>query len=228
MAFRKEGVIIFKYCYSRAGSAHIRRGIENQDALCTAENENYAVLALADGVGSCEMAAAGARSTVETVCDYLLVPAVAEMEDRKLVSLLMDEVLCRLSCLARRDGRAISDYASTLAVCLINKKTGTVRSFSLGNSAVYLSGTASCRRVCRSTPFFTTTLGAANAVERAGFRLMPHQKLILCSDGFLELMSNSELSLRCQSPQAFRAMADAGEPDDDCSFIIASHGGDQL
>lgn len=220
-------------CYQKTGRHHLDRGEPCQDRLCVREDDTHLVLALADGATACVHSRTGARVASETGSDYVLrYGAVLQgCTPKKAAALLLEEIRYHLQRQADREGGDLADYASTLLICRICKKSGDVTVFSLGDDTLFLLGDGKVtpavrpRRRWGGCPL-TVTEDACRAMEMHSLRQGPRERLLLGSDGFVDLFRDRETAvlLRREMGQGnfenIKATIDGLQNMDDCSFLV--------
>lgn len=174
--------------FTAVGTCHKYKDIINQDALAAIDNEQYSIIALADGVSSCARAREGAQEACRAVTELLESnPEYFMQTTEKLRSqVVIEHVMNALSKLAG-DSDPVS-LSSTLSFALLDKCKGKVLLFQLGDGLVV--GCQDYRVCCLIQPdrdtngiCVTTTHGAA---ERCYSRICDCKKgdaFMLMSDG---------------------------------------------
>lgn len=216
--------------YQKTGSHHLDRGEPCQDRFCVREDDAHLVLALADGASACARSRTGARIASETGSEYVLRygTQLTQCPPEKAAALLLEEVCYHLRRQAVEDERDISEYASTLLICRLNKNTGELLVFSLGDDTLFLLGEGKLipavtpRRRWGGCPL-TVTEDASRAMTVRELRLAPKEMLMMCTDGFTGLFPQAGETLResmrqCDFEQ-IKAAIDGMENKDDCSFL---------
>ena len=175
---------------SVVGQVHRERGLANQDCVMVAEGDERAVYALADGVSGCAAGGTGARLVCERLCNRLLDPSLPLFDES--TERLAKEILgCALEALsedARVSGIAVDEYASTLCLALVDRKSERVLLFQLGDSLIFVEkGGELCARLGEvnegSLTVCTTTLDAHLAVSIRLLTPLEYDSITMLSDG---------------------------------------------
>lgn len=154
-----------------------------------------------------------------------------DSDEKKVKSIILDNIQHAIEKQAELDGFYPKDYASTLSFVCFNKKTNEVLTFSLGDSRIYrirddevehINQTVAHdhNRVCSTVSF-----GAQREAVLESFIMTEGDRFLLCTDGMWK-MAEAEglLVLLCSS-------CDGGvlvdrlmqcKIKDDCSFLLAA------
>lgn len=120
---------------SVAGRAHERRGVGNQDAFAAATAaDGSLLLAVADGAGSAERSAEGARVAADTAVASLAAGGALDSGARLLAA--FRQARSAVSRKAERSGIPVREYASTLL--LVCAGADSVGALQLGDGAVVI------------------------------------------------------------------------------------------
>lgn len=214
--------------YQKIGEYHTAVGQECQDALLFWEDERFAVIAAADGVTACPNAREGAQLTCRGTADFVRreQERIFGFSHRALAYLLTNHILYCLEQQTGKAGTPLEDYASTLAAAVLDKQTGQVRLFNLGDGTVLsltregLKAQLAPRRR-RGQPCQITTQGAVQAMEVAAVSLEMGDTLILCTDGVPDTLGSLTVA-DCLTGSDFRrldTLLDRAANMDDCSYI---------
>ncbi len=176
--------------YSKTGSYHKALEEENQDYVCSLDNEEFTAIMLADGATACKKGLDGARLACEAAA-YMINTEGAALFDYpygKSAYLLTEEILYNLEC-SKDESADISEYGSTFMLAMLEKKTGRALLVNLGDGAVILSEEKKLSVVMPPVrygrnPCLTTTKGADRAMNIKTGYLHLNEKIVLCSDGF--------------------------------------------
>lgn len=215
---------------STVGRLHRERGLANQDCVMAVEGDERAVYALADGVSGCAAGGAGARLVCERLCDRLLHPTLALFDESP--ERLGREILgCALEALeeaSKTSGIAVEEYASTLCLALVDRKSERVLLFQLGDSLIFIEkGGELCARLGEvnegSLTVCTTTQDAHLAVSVRLLTPTEYDSITMLSDGAWRpfyrdraafARAVSTLQARDGASLIRRIEAESDEPDD--------------
>lgn len=174
--------------YSAPGSYHLMRNVSNQDAISTYENEEYTIIALADGVSSCSRAQEGAQEACRAVTELLnrnpeyFLQAPAQF----VANNVLDYILAALKNLTVNDD--LEPLSSTLSFVLLNKVNQKVLLFQLGDGLTVGRHDQRCR--CLIQPdsrdggtCATTTRGAAACCHILNLDCEQGDAFMLLTDG---------------------------------------------
>ena len=106
------------------GANHGDGAGENQDALCHAQNKEFCVISLADGVSTCREAKCGAEIASSAITNLLLKKGdyFLEFGNEQIAELALSHILYELKERAENDSQNLEDYSSTVASVLVDKK----------------------------------------------------------------------------------------------------------
>lgn len=115
---------------------HEVNGLPNQDRVFYSENADAVFLAVADGVTACKNSGKGAQIACESAAKIMLeeVDYIFRSDEEKIAYILLSYIQDKI---LQEDENGQS-YASTLSFVCINKKTGKVMTFELGDSCIFL------------------------------------------------------------------------------------------
>ena len=218
--------------YQKTGKYHLEAGIDNQDAVFEAESGSAKIIAIADGVSCCENSKKGAEAACKAVSKIMLEETeyMFSSGTEKVKGLLFAYVYKKIREEAEKNGHTPESYSSTLAFVCINKISGEVMTFVLGDSLVYRISEGEMSLACSpqlsgdSKTYTTTTEGAEQIIEINTF--MPKEKLcfLLATDGAWKCFySGGVMSEKAQ--MAVRegniiGYLEAQECSDDCSIVM--------
>lgn len=202
--------------FTAAGTHHTREGVENQDAYAAAENEQYSVAVLADGVSSCSQARRGAQLACDTVARLLLgcPDFFMNATHDEIVRVILRNVLHALETEAAADGLDAAEYSSTLSFALHEHATGAALLFQLGDGLILGCRGEDCIPLIqpgtsRNGTCVTTTRNAKLQCVTRFLTDEEAESIVLLTDGaWRSLVSIGELH-----PDAARALC-SGEYDD--------------
>lgn len=182
---------------SRAGTHHSDGNGENQDALCHAQNKNFCVISLADGVSTCREAKCGAEIASRAITNLLLKKGdyFLEFENKKIAELALSHILFELKKRADHDSQKLEDYSSTVASVLVDKKKKRILCFNLGDGIIMATGKGKCRVLATpadssSDCCVTTTQNAITMASVKMFDANAVDSIVICSDGAWRQMFN--------------------------------------
>lgn len=174
--------------FSSIGSNHRKAGVENQDALAAMEDDQYSIVALADGVSSCRRAREGAQAACDAAVSLLygkpefFLCSAPETTVRVVLNVIREKLT---SMTSDGDFRPLS---STLAFVLLHKGTQRALLFQLGDGLV--AGNRNGRWVnliqpddSRDGTCVTTTTGAAHRCRAVHMDTAQWDSFILLTDG---------------------------------------------
>lgn len=175
---------------SEMGVHHINEDGENQDALCHAQNRNYCVISLADGVSTCKEAKSGAEIASRAITNLLLKKGeyFLEFGNEQIAEFTLSHILFELKQHAVNDSKDIEEYSSTVAGVLVDKKKKRMLCFNLGDSIIIASGKGKCRVLAMPADSLsgccvTTTKGAATMASVRLLDASSVESVVICSDG---------------------------------------------
>jgi len=218
---------------NEAGRHHAYNNANNQDYIVFKKNRNFAVMALADGVSTCEKAQDGAREACEAISEHLLKHAsrFMNMTEREISQCLLSNILSRIEKKAKADGIDITEYSSTIACILLDRRLNKVLLFSIGDSLILATKHDCCNVMAmpsdsRNGCYVTTTHGVAKLAQVGIMDARDIQSIVICSDGAWNLMyhrNHLETEVReCLIDKKYTKLKDLlmqKERFDDCSFI---------
>lgn len=112
---------------------------QNQDVLFCLKNKYSSILACADGAGSTKFGAVGARHLVRNICKRLMVWETEITHDEFTQSIRQSIEFTRQGitryCKLTGDGAHISDFASTLVLAMILKRSSLIAH--LGDGCIF-------------------------------------------------------------------------------------------
>lgn len=213
--------------FSKTGTFHTERNLENQDFFLHSANDRYEIISLADGVSSCANGGIGAAIACNTVnelfteCGALLFGYTP----KKLAHIIAAEVFRRLVCRAEEMNEPVSSFASTLCFACVEIKSGALVTFQLGDSRVYTSCGEEYRCVFgdKALPGFTVCDNAGELAEVAVLREFDTNGVLLMSDGAwreLEDKAHSDRIPACGGAYELKTFFEKTLCMDDCSFIF--------
>jgi len=122
---------VIAFCFSQQGQSHIKRNAYCQDRckLKFVEKSNILIMAIADGVGSCELSDFGAQCAVESVVSYLCTEIykrnIQNFDNKTAGELLrgaMSFAYSEVETLADKLEQMVFSLQSTLTVALYDYK----------------------------------------------------------------------------------------------------------
>ncbi len=233
MPKKEEPTINHYYAYTQTGKYHQAYLKENQDIYLHDENDATEAVALADGVSSSRFGKRGAEIACETVMHILMTDGALLFDiDKKLLArAILDRILEKIAM--EPAAEFPSDCASTLAFACLDKNSGRLLTFTLGDTLLYVISDNHCRLVSQPDVdvdgrcCVTTTRGAYRRVNIALHDASDIKAVMLCTDGawqylYEETFPNEELHNEIISGNydALKYRLQAEKPDDDNSFIV--------
>lgn len=182
------GKVIYKA--SHIGRYHEMADGENQDYICTMQDDTSTVISLADGVSSCSMAKAGAEVAGEAVSKLLIRKGdmIMEYDSADIADITVTHIMQELERRARLDREEVEDYSSTIASVLYDRKNGRILCINLGDSIILATSGDDYQIV--AVPFdssegccVTTTRNSAMAATATIIDAGTIDSVIICSDG---------------------------------------------
>lgn len=176
--------------FSEPGLYHAENSGKNQDALCYAQNKDFCVITVSDGVSACAEAGRGAEIAGRALTELLLKKGryFLSFDRARTAELALSHVLYALRRQAEHDGRAPEDYSSTLSSVLVDKRRKLLLCFNLGDGLILAAGDGKCRTL--SLPdsstggcCVTTTENAVSRVSVGLFDAGGLDSVVICSDG---------------------------------------------
>lgn len=221
------------YQYSHAGSYHTAHHIRNQDCIQSCENNQFAVITLADGVSSCERSAEGAQTACRFMTELLSEKGgfFLEFEEEKRAELALGHVLYHLNRQARDQNQPVEVFSSTLSSVLIDKESNRLLSFNLGDSLIIGTSENQCPVISapddsRFGCCVTTTDIAPSRMRSSVRDIGSLSSVIICSDGAWKLMfSGNTLRkdvrniLQNRDYDGLSAFLESQQGFDDCSYV---------
>ncbi len=182
---------------SEIGVHHIEEGGENQDVLCHAQNRNFCIISLADGVSTCKEAKSGAEIASKAITNLLLKKGeyFLEFENEQIAEFALSHILFELKQCAENESKDIEEYSSTISSVLVDKKKKRMLCFNLGDSIIMAIGRGKCRVLAMpadssSGCCATTTKRATTMVSVKLFDTSMVESIVICSDGAWKQMFN--------------------------------------
>ncbi|MCD8215920.1 MAG: protein phosphatase 2C domain-containing protein [Clostridiales bacterium] len=219
--------------YTKAGEYHKLRGEENQDRLFFSKTPYYVLAAAADGATECKNSGEGAETACLALRNFIEREGekIYGFSDEKTAYLLIEHILYFLESKSGLSGKEIQEYGSTLAAAYINKKTGETIFINLGDGCVFSICGGSLKtelkpKRFKGGPCLTTTEGAYRAVEIKRVRLKFGDSVMLCTDGFLNIIGTDnrrrgEISklIKAENFEKLNSLLDKACEKDDFSYI---------
>lgn len=206
---------------------------ENEDAIYWSENERFCVAALADGVSTCTGAKVGAEIACKSIVDLQLRKGEKffDFSPNKTADFLVSHVLHELEQEALRENRPIEEYSSTISSVLIDKETGKVLFFNIGDNLILGTKKEKCNVIAmpENNPngcSVTTTENVLQSVEIGIMDAKGLDSVVICSDGaWRQMYEKNRLyaevaeALSTQHYDTLETYLDKKEGLDDSSFI---------
>ena len=218
--------------YQRTGAYHKKNKLECQDVIFQSESNTATIIAIADGVSSCENSKRGAEIACKAVSDIMLgeTEYIFASPREKAAGLLISYVQGKLREEAAKGNSSFESYSSTLSFVCFNKLSGEIMSFVLGDSLLYLMMDGKLTLACTTEHFSgnqtytTTTDGVEKVVEIKRLYSYRNVKFVLATDGawreFYEngaVCSSAEIAMLNNDIAAY---LDNKPCSDDCSIAI--------
>ena len=175
---------------SRMGTYHTMADCENQDALCHGTSKGLCVISLADGVSTCREARRGAVIASQTITSLFLKKGTyfLKMEEAQIADLALSHILHELKQQALETSGDVTDFSSTVASVLVEKKRKRMLCFNLGDGIILASGNGRCKVLCMPSASssgccVTTTHRAEKMVAVKLCDIGSMDSVVICSDG---------------------------------------------
>lgn len=182
---------------SEIGTHHRDTHGENQDALCHAQDRNYCVISLADGVSTCKEGKSGAEIASRAITDLLFKKGkkLMEFENRQIAKFALSHILYELKQCADDNSEDVEEYSSTVASVLIDKKKKRMLCFNLGDGIIMTVSNGKCRVIAMPSDsslgcYVTTTIGASSVVTVKLLDTDSIESVVIFSDGAWKQMYN--------------------------------------
>ncbi len=106
------------------GKDHIKNNIPCQDKIYSLNNENVAVISLADGAGSCKFSHLGAEISTRSVCELLFekYDEIIKQDNETIKKAIIDHVIEELNVESQELNVESSEFCSTLLFVAHNGK----------------------------------------------------------------------------------------------------------
>lgn len=210
---------------SEMGANHGGGSGENQDALCHAQNKDFCVISLADGVSACKEAKCGAEIASRAITNLLLKKGdyFLEFGNEQIAELTLSHILFELKQRAENDSQNLEDYSSTVASVLVDRKKNRILCFNLGDSIILAVGKGKCRVLAMpadssSGCCVTTTKSATKMVSVKIFDADAMESVVICSDGaWRQMFDKNKLK-----PEVFSLLAN-NEYDGLMDFLVGQN-----
>ena len=224
------------YEYTKTGTYHLQRREGCQDRTLFFDDKKYSLTVIADGVTSCVKASQGAESTCMAVKDFFMIEGnrAFRYSPEKLSYLLIEHILFWLEKRAEKEGADVREYASTVAACFMDKKTGETLALGLGDSVCCRIRDNKTEQIImprrfHGHPCLVTTTGACKAMTVKLLETIVEDTLMLCTDGFADALNQDgagigsiDYLIRQGDFKELNNRLDNLEIRDDCSYIALS------
>lgn len=175
---------------TRIGTHHLNTREENQDVICHAQNQDFCIISLADGVSSCKEAKKGAEIACSAVTNLLLKKGDAffDTSSGQISESILSHILYQLNQCAAESSSPVEEYSSTLSTILLDKKRKRFLCFHLGDGLILGTQEGKCRVLampCDSSSgcCVTTTRQAETMVTVRIMDADLFDSVLICSDG---------------------------------------------
>ena len=223
-------------CIGRAGTMHLRKGLDGQDAFFYARDGTRQFFGLADGQTGTKYGAQGGREALAVLFESLRQKSIAELRhcsyQDELRYELMHGVRRKLDELAQRYGVGAEEFSSTFMVLMLDSSTGEYMTLHLGDGMILAISRehSDMGRTLLSRPengitsqytWFTTTDNALLHL-RIGFGCAEqYKRIVLLTDGAY-LLSNWDAGglLTSGSPADIWFKINKMKPEDDASCLL--------
>ncbi len=214
--------------FSKIGEYHKNSNGENQDYICSAEGKDYIAVMLADGATSCKKSKIGAKLACEAALNIIEREGhlFFHYPEEKIACLLTEHILYFLEYFKEKE-YPLEEYGSTFSMAFMDKRTGRTVLINLGDGAILLinrNGEVSWllkQKRFFGNPCLTTTKKAFKAVDIKILDIVYGERLLLCSDGFLDQFKNEKVFSATAhfDPKILNDELNNKTNMDDCSYI---------
>ena len=183
---------------------------------------------LADGATACEKGLEGARLSCQAMAQVIEQEGTVffNYPKEKIAYLLTEQILYCIEC-NKHEAYDLKEYGSTFALVFMEKKTGRTVLVNLGDGAIITADGENNYSFLlrpkryRGNPCLTTTKGAERAIEVSVVNVSLGNMLLLCTDGFLEMLKNDDVVDRLNNSDfdGLNRVLLSKENSDDCSYI---------
>ncbi len=219
--------------FIQIGEFHKRNSNECQDVVYYRENDEFSMIALADGASFGENGKTGARLSCETAMDFYMEEGeiLDCFPEEKAAALIWEQIRYRLEEESLIRNNPLNSYASTLAFVFYNKRKKKVTAFNLGDGGIFWTDSKSCHsmmmpvkdRHCRNA--YTNQKQKYGAVKLSRRNVEGMDSVFICSDGVLNEMQNWSLEEGLKRDMVEKNYIRASrrlkrvKPEDDCSYV---------
>lgn len=230
-----KNTIIPYWCYTKTGLRHLATGEDNQDYIYVNSNDRIKFVAVADGVSSCENGRQGAELACKVIFEALKkeVDYLLSLSKKSIAYLIVNLVQSKVDKLARKTGRDIFSFASTLSFVCVDCKTDRAISFSVGDSDIFaVTNDDQIKRMSEARKFesgmccATLTKEAYLYASVEIFDPFLIRLLFIGSDGAWNVMLKNDVMdsnvVDCLMNNDYKALSDIlndANNLDDCSFV---------
>ena len=176
--------------YSGIGTRHATCGGENEDAICTRENDRYTAISLADGISACRRARAGAEIASEAMSNLLAERGkyLLDFPRQGVVEVAISHILTKLQRQADQETGAVEDYSSTVTGVLFDRQERRLLCFNLGDGMILAQTGGQSQILSMPSDSFsgccaTTTRNAGRMAKVKVAETDRMGSVLLCSDG---------------------------------------------
>lgn len=175
---------------SHIGKYHEGTSGSNEDAVCMGQNSRLCVLSLADGMTACREAKTGADIASRAITRLLLNEGryFLTLDSSRLADLIFTHIFYKIKSYAEDAGSSVEEFSSTITSVLIDKKSGKMLCYHLGDNMVLAVGNGKCRVLC--SPAYgedgclaTTTENGQRSVSVSRFDIRDYESIVIVSDG---------------------------------------------
>lgn len=219
---------------SLAGTAHIKMGVECEDVFKTVNNDDLIYMAVADGVSMRKHSGEGAKIVVNSlyqIMQYININSliVAPQKLNALPNIIIQQITTQLEVIAASNQSQIHEYASTLEMILIDKRSGNFLCMHLGDGIIggvrksneLQLFTQRDRGLRKRQTYVTTTENAAQFIQLRYGDINHFRGLFLMTDGVSDQSIREdirEMMLKCDFDGAW-SLAVGDSPQDDATML---------
>ena len=217
--------------YTKLGEYHKVNKIENQDYIYSQENKEALFFAVADGVSSCKNSRAGAEIACKVSAKVILndVDYYFASKPEKTIRLLLSNIKSEIHNTAIILNQEPISFASTLCFACINKQSGKIMLFVLGDSKIYCINKSNISQINRVQSYgenITCSTMTQHCETDARLELKTincDDVFLLCTDGCWKTLfktDDNRIAMLEENIDYIDRFLDKKTINDDCSYIL--------